>query len=419
MNVTAETALLGMCLRSPKNLALALDSALNWQSFADPLHQRIWLEMEILARQGKDEDLLLNLGMLLREQVAYLAQLEIDAPVADDVAYYIAEVKEADFCRRAAERLSQLASMALAREPFSPAPVRQRMLEALAEAELDPEQRLGPRESPAVIQDVTLEVEENIKAPNEGRLRGWKTGFQTLDRMVMGLRSGWFYVLAARTGVGKTTFGLQLAINVARDGGAPLYFTFEQMDTDLMMKALGHVGRIPIRSLLIGDMADEEADRYIGASRVLCETALQIDSSSEGALQNVEMIASRAKRQGKLDLVVVDYLQLMTIPGERHVNRTEEVAKISRRLKKLAIKLKVPVLALAQINRRGAEEGEAPQPHHIKDSGAIEQDADVIMILHETEEGTVLNVAKNRRGEKGEIAMTCDLSVSRFSEAQG
>ena len=374
--------------------------------------------MEELAKQGRDEDLLINLGLQMKEHVVYLASLHSEAPIAEDVTYYIGEMKEADFCRRAAERLAELSSMALSRTPFSAVPVRQRMLEALTEAELDPEQRLGPRPTSIVLHEVMLEIEANILAANEGRLRGWQTGFAQLDRMVMGLRPGWFYVLAARTGVGKTTLALQIALNVARDGGSPLYFTFEQIDVDMLMKAIGHVGRIPLKSLITGVMDDEQNDRFIGASKELCAAVVPVDNSSEGALQNVEMIASRAKRQGQLDLIVVDYLQLMTIPGERHVNRTEEVAKISRRLKKLAIKLKVPVLALAQINRRGAEEGEAPQPHHIKDSGAIEQDADAIMILHESQDGTVLNVAKNRRGEKGEIAMTSDLSISKFSEAK-
>lgn len=350
------------------------------------------------------------------KHAAYLARLEIESPVAEDISYYIAEVKEADFCRRAAVRLAELSAYALHREPFSESPVRARMLDALAEAEFDPDHKLGPRESAEIVRDVAVEIEENIAASLAGKPRGLKTGFSKLDEMTMGLRPGWLYILAARPGVGKTTLALQIALNVAIGGAHTHFVTIEQMDVDLMSKAIGHVGRIPLRSMLTGDMGEEEMERFSSATRDICASKIALDESSEGDLGNLEIICNRAKRQGKLAFLVVDYLQLMSISGAYFRSRNDELAKISRSLKKLAIKLKVPILALAQINRRGAEDGGAPQVHHIKDCGAIEQDADVIMILHKTDEGTIINVGKNRRGDTGEIAMDGDLAHSHFSE---
>ena len=347
---------------------------------------------------------------------AYLASLHSDAPIGDDVAYYAEEVLEAAFHRAAAVQLARLSGLASNRQPFAGSSLRRLMTEALLTAENGPGPQIGPRELPVVVNEVLNHIEDNIRIAGTGELPGLRTGFKTLDYTVMGLQPEWQYVIGARPGVGKTTLAMQIAVNVALAGKSTLYFTFEQSDSDLLMKVLGHLGRIEMRAMIQGTIQVDECDRLSKASRDICRTNLKIDSTSYGEMQNVELLCGRAKRQGKLDLIVIDYIQLMTIPGERHHQRAEEIARISRRLKMLARKLHVPIIVLAQINRMGAEE--EPQKHHLKDSGSIEQDADVVLLLHRDDNGAVLNVAKNRRASETRIPLHQNLSFSAFSEVE-
>jgi len=383
----------------------------------EPRNQEIFARLMELIQNNHVDDLLLKAGATMPHHAAYLAGLHSEAPIADEVAYYVDEVLEAAFHRTAAVQLARLSGLANSRQPFKGSPLRRLMTETLIDVENGPGPRIGPRELPVIAQDVLLEIEANIAIAGTGQLPGLRTGFAKLDRAIMGLRPGWEYVLGARTGVGKTTLALQIALNVAVTQKHVLYLTFEQLDTDLIVKAVGHLGRVQMRAMFEGEVTPDECDRITRAVEEICRSGLKIDDSSDAELQKVELLCGRAKRQGKLDLIIIDYLQLMTIPGERHVNRTEEVSKISRRLKRLAQKLKVPLIALAQINRRGTETDE-PQIQHLKDSGSIEQDADVIILLHSDEEGAVLNVAKNRRGQSARIALNENLAFSAFSEVE-
>lgn len=369
-----------------------------------------------LAQNDHVDDLLIKAGAAMPHHAAYLASLHSDAPIGDDVAYYAEELLEAAFHRNAAIQLARLSGLAGNRKPFTGSALRRLMTEELLTAETGPGPQIGPRELPVIVNEVLIHVEDNIRISGTGELPGLRTGFKALDHAVMGLQPGWQYVIGARTGIGKTTLAMQIAVNVALAGKSPLYFSFEQLDSDLLMKVLGHLGRIEMRTMLQGSIQEDECDRLSKAARDICATKLQIDSTSDGEMQNVELLCGRAKRQGKLDLIVIDYIQLMTIPGERHAIRSEEVAKISRRLKGLARKLKVPVIVLAQINRMGAED--EPQKHHLKDSGSIEQDADVILLLHRDDNGALLNVAKNRRASETRIPLHENLAFSAFSEVE-
>jgi replicative DNA helicase len=408
---------MGMCLRDGLSLDKSLNLGVSFKHFTDPRNQELFAKLTQLIQNDHVDDLLIKAGAAMPQHAAYLASLHSDAPIGDDVAYYAEEVLEAAFHRAAAVQLARLSGLASSRQPFAGSSLRRLMTEELLTAENGPGPQIGPRELPVVVNDVLLEIEENVAIAGTGQLPGLRTGFAKLDRAIMGLRPGWAYVIGARTGVGKTTLALQIALNVAFAQKQALYLTFEQLDTDLMVKAIGHLGRVQMRSMFEGEVTPDDCDRITKATRDICDTGLKIDNSSDAELQNVELLCGRLKRQGKLDLVVIDYIQLMTIPGERHVNRTEEVSKISRRLKGLARKLKVPIIVLAQINRRGTETDE-PEIQHLKDSGSIEQDADVIILLHRDDDGAVLKVAKNRRGQPTRIALNENLAFSAFSEVE-
>ena len=277
----------------------------------------------------------------------------------------------------------------------------------------------------AVKDLLEVSVEAIQRRMKESGVTGIPTGFHTLDKMLSGLQDSDMIVLAARPSVGKTALSLNIAAHVALHlGKGVLMFSLEMAKEQLSQRLLCMVGQIDIRRLSDGFLADAEFSKVHGAADKLSRAAIYIDETPGISVLELRSKARRHLSQHPFDLVIIDYLQLMT-SGGRSENRQVEIAQISRAIKGLARELHVPVIALSQLSRE-AEKDETGMPKlaHLRESGAIEQDADVVMILyrppaHEREgrDNLIrLNIAKQRNGPTGHLDLFFEKNIQHFGQ---
>lgn len=249
---------------------------------------------------------------------------------------------------------------------------------------------------------------------------GLSTGFSNLDRVIDCLRPSDLTILAARPGNGKTTLAMNIALNVATAGKSALVFSLEMGEDQLMRRAIAAAGTLEHSRLINKTLEGDDWPKLSSAVQKLKDAKLLIDDTGALQINKIRAIARRAKLQHGVDLVVIDYIQLVRGDGQ---NRDREVAGISGSLKALAKELQVPVLCLSQLNREVDKRAKhKPRLSDLRDSGAIEQDADVIWFLHTEEhwEGvTELSVAKNRHGAVDSVYLSQQLQFSRFGEWHG
>jgi len=263
---------------------------------------------------------------------------------------------------------------------------------------------------------------------------GHRTGFHRLDEMTLGFQPSDLIILAARPSVGKTSFAMNVAVNIAAEGKKVAIFSLEMSAEQLAMRLLSSRGRIDAQKLKRGDVSGEE---FTNAMLHLSSYDIYIDDTPGISPLELRAKCRMLERRHGLDFVVVDYLQLMQGPNMRRTDsRVQEVSEISRALKGIARELKVPVLALSQLSR-GVEnrQDKRPQLSDLRESGAIEQDADLVMFLWRKEDPgnykgdtpanldefrehseVVLMLAKHRNGPTGDIQMTFEKRYTSFAE---
>jgi replicative DNA helicase len=269
-----------------------------------------------------------------------------------------------------------------------------------------------------VLGDVVSRVDDLYNRENPNDITGVPTGFVDLDRMTSGMQPGDLIIIAARPSVGKTAFALNISEHVAVDQGLPVaVFSMEMGATQLAMRLVCSVGRIDQQRLRTGRLTEDDWPRLTHAIQKMQDANLHIDETP--ALNPLELRARArrlARQYGKLGLVMVDYLQLMSGAGSSNENRATEVAEISRSLKALAKELNVPVIALSQLSREVEKRNDKkPVMSDLRESGAIEQDADVILFIHREDrydpdtpnKGMAeIIIGKQRNGPIGSVTLT-------------
>ncbi|OGE31713.1 replicative DNA helicase [Candidatus Daviesbacteria bacterium RIFCSPHIGHO2_01_FULL_44_29] len=242
-----------------------------------------------------------------------------------------------------------------------------------------------------------------------GKLRGVPTGFKDLDKKLAGFQDSNLIILAARPGQGKSSLALNIAQYAAVNAGLPVgIFSLEMSQEELVDRLLVGQANIDAWKLKTGNVSDDEHSKLVDAMGVLAEAALFIDDTPGISMAEIRTKARRLQAEHGLRLIVVDYLQLIRGNGRFNDNRVQEVSEISQSLKNLARELKVPVLALSQLSRSVESRGtRKPQLADLRESGAIEQDADVVMFIYredpENIEQVKLDIQKHRNGATGEI----------------
>ncbi len=283
--------------------------------------------------------------------------------------------------------------------------------------------------------DVAKKVVDDALS-GEKKIKGLKTRFHAFDNITAGLQKGDLIILAARPSVGKTAFALNIAMNLILQNKSVVFFSLEMPAEQLMQRMISSIASINNYYFKEpSKLTKEEQSQIVYAYNQLKDKNFFIDDSGSIKLNEIIWKTKRLKEKGELDLVIIDYMQLIPLDIYSHGNRQQEVSKISRSLKQLARELDVPIIALSQLNRRVEErESKRPMMSDLRESGSIEQDADIIAFLYredyynkETKEDeetskfnhkhlTELNIAKHRNGSIGTIQFTFDSSIGKFNE---
>lgn len=281
-------------------------------------------------------------------------------------------------------------------------------------------QRVKARGEPKSLAACVMDALGSLEAVANGtKAAGWPTGLQPLDKGLNGgLRPGGVYVLAARPSMGKTSLATQILLSMAGAGFAGLMLSQEMTAAELAVRALAHSGRIPMDRLANAELLTDEWDALSRAADELTKLPVQIDDQPALRLVDIAAKARAIKRQQGLCVLVIDYLQLCAAETVKGQSRHHQIEGISRGLKALAKELGIAVLLLSQLNR-SAEEGE-PELFHLKESGAVEEDADAVLLLFpqgNEPDGALtvcVKLAKNRGGKRGRMALAFDGTYQRW-----
>ena len=430
--VEAEQAVLG---------SLLIDSAA-WDQVGDIVvaddfyrtdHQLIYAALAHLAGLGQPVDVVTATGQLERSGrleaaggLAYLGTLARDTPTAVNVRAYAQIVRERSLLRRLISAGRSIAASALAADNRS---ARDLVDEAEQQVFQIAEQSTGKRDGAIKVSALLPQLIDKIDAwhTDPTSMRGLPTGFADFDRKTGGLRPGDLVIVAGRPSMGKTTLAMNIAEYAAvnpNTRSSVAIFSMEMPAEQLLTRMLSSIGGVPLNGIRSGQISDDDWVRVTSATSQLSEARIFIDESPSLTPTELRARARRVKREHGLDLIVVDYLQLMQVPGTKE-NRATEIAEISRGLKALAKELQVPVIALSQLNR-GVEQRTEKKPvmSDLRESGAIEQDADMILLIYREEvydkntpkRGIAeIDLAKHRNGEIGMFMLTFQGQYSRFA----
>ncbi|MFC3907970.1 replicative DNA helicase [Legionella dresdenensis] len=356
----------------------------------------------------------------------YLFELANNTPSVANVAAYADIVREKSVQRQLIAIAGEIADSA-----YNPAGREVPELLDLAETRVFAiaEQTAGDG-GPESIKSILVKTVEKIDMlyHNSDALTGMATGLSDLDSMTSGLQPSDLVIVAGRPSMGKTTLVMNMAEHAAINGGKPvLVFSMEMPSDSLAMRMLSSLGRIDQHRIRTGKLEDDDWPRVTSAVHMLSEAPLFIDDTAGLSPAEMRARARRlAKENGQLGLIVVDYLQLMKVPGFKAENRTAEISEISRSLKSLAKELKVPVIALSQLNRSLEQRTDKrPVMSDLRESGAIEQDADLICFIYRDEvynedspdKGVAeIIIAKQRNGPIGKVRVAFLGKYTRFED---
>jgi replicative DNA helicase len=429
-NLEAERCVLGAILLDNHTLNTALEKLKPEDFFLDQ-HRRVIQQMIALGEAQQAIDLVTLTEHLHRRGeleaaggAAYLAQLVDGVPRVTNVEHYARIVKEKAVLRHLIHATHAIQQQALEAEEDADAILDR------AESSIF---QLAEERVRAGFVGVKELVKENFERLEriftEGkRITGLSTGYQQLDNLTSGFQPSELLILAARPSMGKTSLALNIAENVAlRSGGPVAIFSLEMAKESLLLRLLASHARVNAHKFRTGHLGHDDWKKMTEALSRLADAPLWIDDSGSSTVMEMGAKARRLKRDKGLSLVIVDYLQLVASRG-RFANRNEEVTSMTRGLKGLAKELKVPVLVLSQLTRAPEREERRPQLADLRESGAIEQDADVVLFIHrpnvykpdETPEERAkaeIMIAKQRNGPTDRIQFVFLDAYTRFEEA--
>ena len=434
----AEQGVLGCVLLSPNDcmgecIGRFKEGA---EVFYDLRHQTIFsaliqmydareaIDVITLQQQLKNKQLLEEVG-----GIAYLAGLPDTVPSAANLSYYLDIVVEKYLLRKMIHTCTEVVG-------------RVYDYEGEVDALLDEVERDILRISESRVQTQTTTIKDLVKKAittiedfhqRQGMLTGVGTGFTDLDKMTSGLHGGEMVVIAARPSVGKTSLAMNIAEHVAIEQRLPVgVFSLEMTSESLVLRMLCSRSRVNLRNVREGFLAERDFPKLTGSAGKLANAPLFIDDSSALSILQLRAKARRMWQQYSIKLFVVDYLQLLHSTARRAENRQQEIADISSGVKSLAKELNVPIIVLSQLNRElEREKNRKPRLSDLRESGAIEQDADVVGLLYKpssddeesgsaAEEDAVpmnLLIAKQRNGPTGDVNLTFLKSYTRFESA--
>lgn len=384
-NIEAEQSVLG---------GLLLEQAA-WDEIADliseddfykPSHRKIYAAIKELNKKNQPTDLVTVSNFLMEahdlEAVggpAYLSELIDTTPSASNISTYATIVHDKSLLRQVIHVTSNISERAY-KQDFEDVPTFLDTLEAEVFAVSEKKETKGLVDSSELVK-ASLEKLEKLYA-QQGEVTGISSGYTEMDEMTAGFHSGELSIIAARPSMGKTAFSLNIALNAAlREKKSVAYFSVEMAKEQVMIRLLAAEAKIKLGDLRIGQIDDKSWPKLINTAAAMSEAKIFIDDTAGISPFEIRAKARRLKARHGLDMIMIDYLQLMSLK-QKVESREREVSEISKMLKAIAKELEVPVIALAQLNR-GVEgrSDRRPMLSDLRESGSIEQDADIIMML--------------------------------------
>ena len=436
----AETGVLGCVMISPNEcMGQCIEKfKADGEVFYDLRHQTIFnalaemydaceaIDVITLQQRLKNKQLLDQVG-----GIAYLASLPDAVPSAANLSYYLDIVQEKFLLRKMIHTCTDVVG-------------RVYEFEGEVDMLMDEVERDILKISESRVQSETKTIKDLVKSAitqiedfhtRQGMLTGVATGFTDLDRMTSGLHPGEMVVIAARPSMGKTSLAMNIAEHVAIDQKLPVgVFSLEMTSESLVLRMLCSRSRVNLRNIRDGFLAERDFPKLTGAAGKLAAAPLFIDDSSGLSILQLRAKARRMAQQHGIKLFVIDYLQLLHSTARRAENRQQEIADISSGIKSLAKELKVPVIVLSQLNRElEKDKNRKPRMSDLRESGSIEQDADLVALLYKPTSGddedgppagedndavpVNLLIAKQRNGPTGDVNLTFLKSYTRFESA--
>lgn len=428
-DVDAEQSVLGGMLLSANAIADVLDVLPDPAAFYRPAHQTIYRAILDLYARGEPADPITTTAALTKTgdltRVGgpdYLHSLPTTVPTAANAAHYAEIVHELAILRALVEAGTSIVQMGYAAQGDI------ETIKDTASATLNAALTGRETSNATPIGDDYGQYLDNLEnRRGTGQITGIPTGFADLDTLTDGLHPGQVIIVAARPAVGKSTLALDIARSAAiRHQHPAAFFSLEMSRTEIQDRTLSAEARIGLHHIRAGTLTDADWTRAARVVAAITAAPLYIDDTASMSVTQIKARCRRLQQRNGLDLVIIDYLQLLTSGLRRSENRQLEVSEMSRNLKLLAKELSVPVIVLAQLNR-GPEQRTDKKPvlSDIRESGSLEQDADVVILLHREDaydkesarSGEVdLIVAKHRNGPTATITVANQLHYSRFAD---
>ncbi len=425
-DLVAEQGVLGGMLLSKDAIADVVE-VIKGRDFYRPAHELIYdAVLDLYGRGDPADPVTVAAELTKRGDIAraggapYLHTLISSVPTSANAGYYARIVADRAILRRLVEAGTKIVQLGYSEEGEIEEAVN------AAQAEVYAVTDTNASEDYIQLSELLPDALDEIEALSKGLVQhGIKTGFKDLDTLTGGLHEGNMIVLAARPAVGKSTLGLDIARYAAiHEGQTAVIFSLEMSRSEITMRMLSAEARVGLNAIRSGQLSDDEWGRLAKRMGEISQAPLFIDDSPNLSLMEIRAKARRLKQKHGLKLIVIDYLQLMT-SGKRVENRQQEVSEFSRNLKLLAKELEVPVIAISQLNR-GPEQRADKKPllSDLRESGSIEQDADVVILLHREDlfdsgirQGEAdLIIAKHRNGPTRTITVASQLHFARFSD---
>ncbi|MCL5667222.1 MAG: replicative DNA helicase [Patescibacteria group bacterium] len=425
-NPEAEASVLG-CLMLDKDALIKIADIINAEDFYDPRHQLIFEAIISLYEQNLSIDILTVTNILEERRLldkaggsSYLTQLVNAVPSSSHITHYALIVRKKGTLRRLINTAGEISNLAFNENGDIETILDQAEQKLYSVSQKHLRQNFIPIN--AVLHSTFERIDELHR--DKGKLRGLPTGYVDLDGLLGGLQKSDLVILAARPSMGKTSLALDIMRHIGVNAKIPVgIFSLEMSKDQLVDRLLSSQSDVNLWKIRTGHLNDEDFEKIGEAMGQLSEAPIFIDDTAGSNIMEVRTKARRLQAEHNIQLVVVDYLQLME--GRSQENRVQEVSEISRALKLLARELNVPVLALSQLSR-GVENrpDKVPQLADLRESGSIEQDADVVMFIYREEmyKGkdarrphiAEIHVKKHRNGPTGQIDLYFDADKTSF-----
>ncbi len=428
----AERSLLGCLIVAPRDMSQEAASRISEEVFYDYRHQVIFsairqlheanlpVDSVTLPQKLSDNGTLQSIG-----GYAYIARLISEVPTPTNIFTYVEIVREKYLLRRVMFACATVLQ-AIKDNSEDPKPVLELAQEQFFLISQDRIEKEVQPVSELVMPTLRL-IEKYYQ--NKGNVIGVPSGFSDLDSLTGGFQPGHMIVIAARPGMGKTSFALNVAEHASIEAKKAVgIFSLEMTNQELMLRLLSSRARVSSQTIRKGFTSKEDLMRLTRAANELKDAPLFFDATVGLTLAQLRTRARRMKKKYKVDLIIIDYLQLVLPSANRRAeNRAVEVAEISAGIKAMAMELEIPVVVLSQLNRKPDERGGQPRLSDLRESGAIEQDADIVGLLYRPEKyadddekrssltgEAILDIQKNRNGPTERISLTFIEHITRF-----